>query len=322
MTQAANLAALGTNAGTTGILAASGGGTAGTAGTANFKNRIINGDFLIWQRGTSLTTASNQVYGFADRWLTNAGASTTWSQSTDAPAGFKYSVSCAGSTFNGINQRIESFNCTDLAGQAVTFSFWAKQSSGSSSININLSYANSADNFSATTGIVETAISASPSSSWTRYSYTYTMPAGVANGLQIILFNAAAASTTLYTGIQVELGTAATNFDVRSYGTELILCQRYYEVVSQFVGRATSASNAEGTVTFMVQKRAAPSIGIINGTNTLLELAVALRSFTSASGFLLVNGGYLNLGGASGMTSGNLCVFYSSPTVLSASAEL
>ena len=50
MTQAANLAALGTNAGTTGILPIAGGGTAGTNGAIGFKNRIINGAMVIDQR--------------------------------------------------------------------------------------------------------------------------------------------------------------------------------------------------------------------------------------------------------------------------------
>jgi len=37
-------------------------------------------------------------------------------------------------------------------------------------------------------------------------------------------------SATFYlTGVQLELGTQATTFDYRSYGTELALCQRYYE---------------------------------------------------------------------------------------------
>ena len=36
-------------------------------------------------------------------------------------------------------------------------------------------------------------------------------------------------ATMYLTGVQVELGTAATNFDVRSYGTEFGLCCRYWQ---------------------------------------------------------------------------------------------
>jgi hypothetical protein len=38
---------------------------------------------------------------------------------------------------------------------------------------------------------------------------------------------ATAGATLNITGVQLEVGTTATNFDVRSYGTELGLCQRY-----------------------------------------------------------------------------------------------
>jgi len=124
------------------------------------------------------------------------------------------------------------------------------------------------------------------------------------------------------TGVQLEAGSTASPFEYRSYGTELALCQRYFELVSQFVGKATSATQAEGTITFMVQKRAAPSLSVVNGTSTLLEIAVAVRSFTAISGTILVNGGYLVVQGASGMTSNNLCIFYNSSSIIGASSEL
>jgi len=124
------------------------------------------------------------------------------------------------------------------------------------------------------------------------------------------------------TGVQLEAGSTASPFEYRSYGTELALCQRYFELVSQFVGKATSATQAEGTITFMVQKRAAPSLSVVNGTSTLLEIAVAVRSFTTISGTILVNGGYLVVQGASGMTSNNLCIFYNSSSIIGASSEL
>ena len=308
------------------ILAAS--GSPGT--TTGFKNRIINGQMFIWQRATSLTTASNQVYGFADRWLTNAGASTTWSQSTDVPAGFKYSVSCAGSTFNGINQRIESFNCSDLAGQSITVSFWAKQSSGSSSLNINLAYANSADNFSSATTIVEAAISATPSSSWTRYSYTYVMPAGVVNGLQIILFCAAAANTTLFTGCQLEVGATATNFDFRSYGTEFGLCNRYYIKLNDPTGNVNSLSmlmvegSTLGIGTINTVMRTSPTstfsgIQVSDGSSLPnVTSVIGLQSITNGFGFTLVcSGGGLTSGKAARVRTGS-----GSASYLDFSAEL
>ena len=40
-------------------------------------------------------------------------------------------------------------------------------------------------------------------------------------------------ATFYITGVQLEKGSTATSFDYRPYGTELALCQRYYEVVTQ-----------------------------------------------------------------------------------------
>ena len=129
-------------------------------------------------------------------------------------------------------------------------------------------------------------------------------------------------ATFYITGVQLEVGSSATGFEYRQYGQELALCQRYYELVSQFVGKATSAGQAEGSLTFLVQKRASPSLTVLNGTNTLLEIGVATRSFTTASGATQVNGGYVTFTGSASMTAPNMCVLYNSPSILGASAEL
>jgi hypothetical protein len=39
-------------------------------------------------------------------------------------------------------------------------------------------------------------------------------------------------ATFYITGVQLEAGTVATSFDWRSYGTELALCQRYYQAIT------------------------------------------------------------------------------------------
>jgi len=197
-----------------------------------FKNRLINGAIGIWQRGTSFTSGGSATYT-ADRFFGNASSGTI-SRSTDVPAGFTYSFSNAASStaYPGIAQRIESVNIADCASQAITVSFYAKQTSGTASpLNINLAYPTAVDNYSSSTTIIETNVVASMTSSWTRYSYTYTLPANVTNGLSVTLFipNASITATFLITGIQVEKGSAVTSFDYRPFGTELILAQRYYE---------------------------------------------------------------------------------------------
>ena len=253
----------------------------------------------------------------------------------------------------GLVQAIEGLNIVDLAwgtanAQTVTLSFWVRSSLTGTFGGV---LTNSAYNRS-----YPYSYTISSANTWTQVSVTIAGDTTgtwlTTNGVGIrVWFNLGAGSTvsgtagawaganyfaptgatsvvgtngaTFYiTGVQLEVGSTATSFDYRPYGTELQLCQRYYELVSQFVGRATSAGQAEGSLTFLVQKRATPSLTVINGTNTLLELGVATRSFTTASGATQVNGGYVTLTGGASMTSPNMCVLYNSASIIGASAEL
>lgn len=107
------------------------------------KNRIINGDMRIAQRGTSF---SNPTAGFytLDRWYIrtqNASIVSTITQSTTAPTGFVNSFylsigtgASSGSTDRAqLYQGIEGFNVADFGwgtanAQTVTLSFWARSS--------------------------------------------------------------------------------------------------------------------------------------------------------------------------------------------------
>lgn len=214
------------------------------------KNKIINGDFGIWQRGTSFTPAAGnaQVY-CADRFYTQrdgTGATVTVSQQAFTPgtapvAGyegtyfyrFNQSVAGTGGTYNtGCSQNIEDVR--QLAGQTVTISFWAKAdatrnlttgfnqifgSGGSSPV-----YAIGNTGFNLTT-------------SWTRYSVTISIPSisgktiGTSSYLQLYLSPAANTVQTIdIWGVQLEAGSVATAFQTAT-GTvqgELAACQRYY----------------------------------------------------------------------------------------------
>ena len=77
------------------------------------------------------------------------------------------------------------------------------------------------------------------------------------------------ASTFEITGVQLEVGPNATEFEHRSYGEELLLCQRYYEGIIMGTGTAlmrtytntagspTNVSNVE--YNFKVEKRTTPT---------------------------------------------------------------
>jgi hypothetical protein len=73
-------------------------------------------------------------------------------------------------------------------------------------------------------------------------------------------------ATWQLTGVQVEVGTQATPFDVRPYGTELALCQRYGLTIQQQqnTGATTSSTDRTNTrFTFPVTMRAAPTASLV-----------------------------------------------------------
>lgn len=237
------------------------------------KNLLLNSAFDIWQRGTSLTINSG-AYS-ADRWVCGSN-STTITRDTDTPTNIgRYSLKIVATSANSIYQRIEAANIAHLAGQTVTLSFYYKRTSGTGNIDARAYYANSADNFGSVTQIGSTVIlSASPSSTWTRYETSFALPANAANGLQILLNNDGN-TTSFIAGVQLEEGSSSTQF-ARATNTaqaELAACQRYYwraiTGTGQLVGNSMTYSSTAGycTVKFPVTMRVAPSIEVSSGTN-------------------------------------------------------
>jgi len=83
-----------------------------------------------------------------------------------------------------------------------------------------------------------------------------------------------AANNFFLTGVQLEVGPTATEFERRSFGDELRLCQRYYEVGGPYETSYTGSSAfGAATVVYPVQKRATPNVTITitaGQTGTLL----------------------------------------------------
>ena len=68
----------------------------------------------------------------------------------------------------------------------------------------------------------------------------------------------------MFTGLQLEVGSVATDFEHRSFGAELYLCQRYFETITfqhyGFHGYANSGSSFDCPVFWTVEKRVAPTV--------------------------------------------------------------
>ncbi|NBX50269.1 hypothetical protein EBT25_10080, partial [bacterium] len=94
-----------------------------------------------------------------------------------------------------------------------------------------------------------------------------------ATGANNIVANAGA--TFYVTGVQLEVGSTATSFDYRPYGTELALCQRYYQtppsnpyLVGFYTGSASGANTFRiVNIPLSPTMRATPS-GTVSGQNT------------------------------------------------------
>lgn len=240
------------------------------------RNFVINGAMDIWQRGTTGLGTSTNSYT-ADRWVLGS-SSTTVTRDTDVPVSpyFQYSLKMVGTGDNSLIQRVEASNSILLAGQTITFSFYAKRTSGTGALDVRFYYPTTADTYGAVTQIGSTVVvSASPSSSWTRYSVTAAIGTNITTGLQVLINNTGAA-TTFITGAQLELGSVATQFS-RAGGTiqgELAACQRYYylHVTSAASGKAVgmgyyqSATQVRVYVSYPVTMRTSPSLVAASGT--------------------------------------------------------
>jgi len=215
------------------------------------RNKIINGDFGIWQRGTTFNNIGNNVYN-ADRWITSNGNSSATINITrqsftpgSAPVvgyesayylQFAQTVAGSGSGYNQLQNRIEDVRT--FANQTVTFSFWALAGSGTININPIVGQCfGSGGSGNVELTLTPTSISVG-SSGWVRYTATGTLPsiAGKTIGTGNYIYAYFGLPTNaVFTfnvwGVQLEAGSTATEFTTASgsIGGELALCQRYYQ---------------------------------------------------------------------------------------------
>ena len=226
------------------------------------RNKIINGDFAVNQRAfISVTTTG--TYGF-DRWLQGyVDGTVTYTPQTFTPgaapvAGYEGStfaqLAVSGQTLttaqSQINQRIESVRT--LAGQTAIMSFWARATSGTPKVLVNIAQVfGTGGSPSATVSVQATAQTIS--TSWARYEFTVAIPSisgktlGTTAGTDYltaqIYVSGGSASTAPSLGIQnstfqiwgVQLEAASTGSTASPFQTasgsiagELALCQRYY----------------------------------------------------------------------------------------------
>ena len=115
-------------------------------------------------------------------------------------------------------------------------------------------------------------------SDFTSGTYTANTWAGQTNADRAVGISSLFSSTDNYfriTGVQLEVGDYATDFEQRSYGDEWLRCARYFYMLADgseadggvAMSQAYSTTQAHACVRHPVKMRAAPSVYVVEGTN-------------------------------------------------------
>jgi len=347
---------------------------ASTGVSQGFKNRIINGAMVINQRGYNATPAGSTYTLDRWIYQPSPASKFSIQQSSTAPTGFNNSLlltvvsayTPSGNDSINIGQYIEGFNVADLGwgtanAKTVTLSFWVNCSvTGTYSVQFGgdngrgyigtytVSAANTweyktitvpgdtSGTYGTTNGTGITVFFAlgagsgrqNTANTWIASGYTTTAATGSTN---LVATNGA----TLYlTGVQLEVGSTATSFDYRPYGTELMLCQRYFWRMngrssggnSTFAaGQVYNSTDVRAVLTNPVPMRADTSI-TFTGTNfaysnagSVKTLGTPLAADQTTQTALLYSGA-----GTTSATQGQAAfwVITNTDTFISVSAEL
>ena len=97
-----------------------------------------------------------------------------------------------------------------------------------------------------------------------------------------------ATSRTLFvTGVQMEIGATATEFEHRTFGDELALCQRYYQQQFTFNGYASNTTAIQASAPCIISMRATPTLsagGVLTVTDGVANYAQSSLSITGVTG--------------------------------------
>jgi hypothetical protein len=259
--------------------------------------------------GASVTPADNAYTLDRWKAKLSQSAKYSVQQSSVAPAGFTKSLlvtslssySITSSDRFGLQHAVEGLNAGDFAfgsasASSITLSFWVRSSLtgtfGAAFFNNNanrsypFTYAISSANTweqktvtiagdtsgtwatDNTVGIyIEFSLGTGSTLSGTAGAWAGAFTPSATGATSIVGTNGA---TFYITGVQLEAGSIATPFERRPYGTELALCQRYYERITETntietiigIGMAYSSTRVLSRLDFLVEKRVNPTVSV------------------------------------------------------------
>lgn len=301
-------------------------------------------------------------------------------QDSSAPVGFTNSVKVTTTTADGtltgtqnlqFTQRIEGTNVADLgwgtaSAAPVTLSFWVRSSlTGTFGGSLRNSAGTRSYPYTYTISVADTweyktvTIAGDTSGTWLTTTGIGLIvffglgvgpdlsgTAGAWAGVNYISATGAVSvigtlnATWYITGVQLEKGSTATSFDYRPYGTELALCQRYYQksyAIESPPGSATTvnmagtsisgpsgAGNYIGTVYFVQTMRTTPTVSYWDGNGNASRVSyVPSAGSTTFTHNITPNTAPFNLGASGFLFYGsNSVANYSNFLHYAASAEL
>lgn len=248
------------------------------------KNRVVNGGFSVWQRGTSGPTTTDNAYG-PDRWrllaeTTTTGAVISQETSTTPSGGSRYAcklaVGASNNTMSAIFQPIEGVDMWDLRGQvaslqvtlqvsnvrigSVRFALlqWTgtEDSVSADPINAGGVWPAAGTNPTLTTNWAYAVAPSSattgaitPTTSYVTYTSENISVSSSATNLGVLIWiddkTTTAGDYVLITDVQLEKGANCTLYERRPAGQERSLCQQWLRV---WGGEGTTDIIAAGQV--------------------------------------------------------------------------
>lgn len=307
----------------------------------SFKNKIINGNFDLWDYATSQTSSG---YGSDNRWSNvHSGSTKTHSRQaftigqTDVPGNPEYfsrtvvTTASTVSSFVAKSQMVEYVKT--LSGRSAVLSFWAKADAAKDIAIEFYQYFGSSGSPSATVdSIGVTTISLT--TSWAKYSVNVDIPSVFGKTLGTDLndylrvffwldagsnYNARTNSLGNQSGtfdiaqVQLEEGPVATAFENRPPGIEASLCHRYFYqplkssgTVQVGVGYCPNSTTHYGKIDglrpYVLMRTSTPIVNY-SGSFDVLRL---LTSYAVTSLSFTVNGFGTNVFYQAGVASGLL----------------
>lgn len=294
------------------------------------RNKIINGDFQVWQRGISL---ANPTF-CADRWLlaSNGTGYTQYASRNDIPLGYttipgnpnyytriERTGAGSGETYSWFLQRIEGVRT--LAGKTATLTLYARSSTHTQlpSVAISQNFGTGGSPSAAVLTYIDTNIAVGTTFSKIQYKIEIPSIDGKTSGSDNndffeVLIGLPQNETFVFDFAHISIVEGdATNevdpFSPRHIQQELALCHRYslrwsaVQYGRAAIGYADSSANVVVVLNLPVPLRANPNIGISNLT--------ANGTAISSAGLAAMSANIVQLNCASsGLTTGAMYQIY------------